>query len=671
MVPKEVLEEIERLREEIEYHNYRYYVLNDPVITDEEYDRLMKRLMELERSYPEVVTPNSPTQRVGGKVLEGFRKVEHSEVMLSLDNTYSEEEVKAFDERIKREVGTNVSYMCELKIDGVAIALRYRQGRLVRGATRGDGRTGEDVTENIKTVRSVPLILPEPLDVEVRGEIFMSRYEFERINRERMEAGLPLFANPRNATAGTLHQLDTSQVALRKLDSFIYHVYNAPRYGLKTQEDIFDFLRKLRFKVDPHSKLAQDVEGIVKYWHEWLERRHELEYNIDGVVVKVNELTYRDVLGTTAKAPRWAMAFKFPAEQARTKLLNVTVQVGRTGVLTPVAELEPVQLAGTTVKRASLHNFDYIKQKDIRIGDEVFVEKAGDIIPQIVKPIVESRDGDEKEIEIPKRCPVCGGSVGRLNPKEVAIKCLNPHCSAKLKGNLEIFASRAGMNIMGLGEKLIDRLVDSGLVKDVADLYYLTPTDLAKLGPGIGPKMIANLLREIEASKSRPLGNLLYGLGIPLVGAKTAQVLAEHFGSIDRLSQASIEELMRIEGIGPEVAQSIHEYFQNKETKHIIEKLKKAGVRMSEEVQKSDELSDLTFVVTGTLNHFTRREIEEFITKHGGRVASSVSRKTDYVVVGENPGSKLEKARRLGVPTLSEEEFLELVRLKGVKIDNE
>lgn len=322
------------------------------------------------------------------------------------------------------------------------------------------------------------------------------------------------------------------------------------------------------------------------------------------------------------------------------------------------------------MKRASLHNFDYIKQKDIRIGDEVFVEKAGDIIPQIVKPIVESRDGDEKEIEIPKKCPVCGGSVGKLNPKEVAIKCLNPHCSAKLKGNLEIFASRAGMNIMGLGEKLIDRLVDSGLVKDVADLYYLTPTDLAKLGPGIGPKMIANLLREIEASKSRPLGNLLYGLGIPLVGAKTAQVLAEHFGSIDRLSQASIEELMRIEGIGPEVAQSIHEYFQNKETKHIIEKLKKAGVRMSEEVQKSDELSDLTFVVTGTLNHFTRREIEEFITKHGGRVASSVSRKTDYVVVGENPGSKLEKARRLGVPTLSEEEFLELVRLKGVKINN-
>jgi len=671
MVPKKVLQEIERLREKIEYHNYRYYVLNDPVITDEEYDRLMKRLVELERSYPEAVTPNSPTQRVGGKVLEGFKKVEHSEVMLSLDNTYSEEEVKAFDERIKREVGENVSYMCELKIDGVAIALGYRQGRLVLGATRGDGRTGEDVTENIRTVRSIPLMLPEPLDVEVRGEIFMSRSEFERVNRERMEAGLPLFANPRNATAGTLHQLDTSQVASRKLDSFIYHVANAPRYGLKTQEEIFDFLRKLRFKVNPHSRLAQDVEDIVKYWQEWLERRHELEYNIDGVVVKVNELEHRDILGTTAKAPRWAIAFKFPAEQARTKLLDVTVQVGRTGVLTPVAELEPVQLAGTTVKRASLHNFDYIKQKDIRIGDEVFVEKAGDIIPQIVKPIVESRDGDEREIEIPEKCPVCGGPVGKWNPEEVAIRCLNPHCSAKLKGNLEIFVSRAGMNIMGLGEKLIDRLVESGLVKDVADLYYLTPTELAQLGPGIGPKMIANLLREIEASKNRPLANLLYGLGIPLVGAKTAQVLAEHFGSIDRLSQASVEELMRIEGIGPEVARSVHEYFQNKQTKHIIEKLKKAGVRTSEEVQKSDELSDLTFVVTGILRHFTRREIEEFITRHGGRVASSVSRKTDYVVVGENPGSKLEKARRLGIPTLSEEEFLELVRSKGVNIDSD
>ncbi|HCZ05895.1 MAG TPA: DNA ligase, partial [Thermotogae bacterium] len=359
MVPKEVLEEIERLRKEIEYHNYRYYVLNDPVITDEEYDRLMKRLIELEKKYPETITPDSPTQRVGGKILEGFKKVEHSEIMLSLDNTYSEEEVKAFDERIRREVGGDVSYMCELKIDGVAITLRYNEGRLVLGATRGDGRVGEDVTENVKTVRSIPLVLPEPIDIEVRGEIFMSKSEFERINKERMEEGLPLFANPRNATSGTLHQLDTSKVASRRLDSFMYHIVNASQYGLKTQEEIFDLLKKLRFKVNPHGRVARNVKEVVDYWNEWMEKRHELEYNIDGVVVKVNELVHRDTLGTTAKAPRWAIAFKFPAEQARTKLLAVTVQVGRTGVLTPVAELEPVQLAGTTVKRASLHNFDY------------------------------------------------------------------------------------------------------------------------------------------------------------------------------------------------------------------------------------------------------------------------------------------------------------------------
>lgn len=669
MVPKEVLEEIERLRKEIEYHNYRYYVLNDPVITDEEYDRLMKRLIELEKKYPETITPDSPTQRVGGKILEGFKKVEHSEIMLSLDNTYSEEEVKAFDERIRREVGGDVSYMCELKIDGVAITLRYNEGRLVLGATRGDGRVGEDVTENVKTVRSIPLVLPEPIDIEVRGEIFMSKSEFERINKERMEEGLPLFANPRNATSGTLHQLDTSKVASRRLDSFMYHIVNASQYGLKTQEEIFDLLRKLRFKVNPHGRVARNVKEVVDYWNEWMEKRHELEYNIDGVVVKVNELVHRDTLGTTAKAPRWAIAFKFPAEQARTKLLAVTVQVGRTGVLTPVAELEPVQLAGTTVKRASLHNFDYIKQKDIRVGDEVFVEKAGDIIPQIVKPIEEARDGDEKPIEPPDKCPVCGGPVGKLNPDEVAIRCLNPHCSAKLKGNLEIFASRAGMNIMGLGEKLIDRLVESGLVKDIADIYYLGPMELAQLGPGVGPKTIANLLKQIEASKNRPLANLIYGLGIPLVGSKTAQVLAEHFGSIDRLAQASEEELMRIEGIGPEVARSIYEYFRNEKTKQILEKLRNAGVRMSEEVKKSDELAGLTFVVTGTLQRFSRREIEEFITVHGGKVASSVSRKTDYVVVGENPGSKLDKARQLGIPTLSEEEFLELVKSKGVKVD--
>ncbi len=669
-VPKEVIEEVERLREEIEYHNYRYYVLADPVITDEEYDRLMKRLMELEKKYPQLVTPDSPTQRVGGKVLEGFKKVKHSTPMLSLDNTYDEKEIREFDRRVKKLLGTSeVEYVAELKIDGISIAIRYEDGRFRMGITRGDGIEGEDVSDNVKTIRSIPLRLRKPLTIEVRGEIYMPVEEFKRVNEEREEEGLPPFANPRNATAGTIRQLDTRVVAGRNLDSFMYYVVDPESYGIKTQWEALRFLKEIGFKVNPHSRLCSSIEEVIDYWKEWVERRHELDYWVDGVVVKVNSFEQQKILGATAKAPRWAIAFKFPAEQARTKIVGVTFQVGRTGVITPVAELQPVQLAGTTVKRATLHNFEYIKEKDIRLGDWVFVEKAGGIIPQVVKVIEDLRTGEEKPIEPPKECPVCGGPVGKLDPSEVAIRCLNPHCPAKLKRAILTFVSRDAMNIEGLGEKLVERLVDAGIVKDIADIYYLTPFDLAQLGSGIGQRTIAKILKEIEESKSRPLDKLITGLGIPHVGSKLAKVLAENFESLEELADASLERLMKIEGIGEEVARSIVEYFRNEKTREIIEKLKKAGVNLRSSAKRSRVLRGLKFVVTGELERWSRKEIEDFIHSLGGEVSSSVSKKTDYLIVGRNPGSKLEKAKKLGVKTITEEEFVKLVKERAERFE--
>ena len=662
-IPKEVIEEVEKLREEIEYHNYRYYVLADPVISDEEYDKLMKRLIQLEKKYPELVTPDSPTQRVGGKVLEGFKKVKHSTPMLSLDNTYDENEIREFDERIKKGLaGENVEYVSELKIDGISIALRYENGRFRMAITRGDGTEGEDVSENVKLIRSVPLRLRKPLTLEVRGEIYMPVEEFKRINEEREEQGLPAFANPRNATAGTIRQLDTSVVAKRNLDTFIYYLVNPQAYGIETQWEALQFLKEIGFKINPHSKLCKSIDEVIDYWRVWTDERHKLDYWVDGVVVKVNSFRQQERLGTTAKSPRWAIAFKFPAEQVRTKLLDITFQVGRTGVITPVAELEPVQLSGTTIKRASLHNFDYIKEKDIRIGDWVFVEKAGGIIPQVVKVITELRDGSEREIKPPEKCPVCRGPVGKLDPSEVAIRCLNPHCPAKLKKALETFVSRDAMNIDGMGEKLIERMVDSGIVKDIADIYYLTPFDFAQLGSGIGQRTIAKLLKEIEESKKRPLEKLIAGLGIPHVGTKMAKILAENFESLEDLANASLERLMEIEGIGEEVAKSIIEYFRNEKTREIIGKLKKAGVNMKSSIVKGKALRGLKFVVTGELDRWSRKEIEEFIESLGGKVSSSVSKKTDYAIVGRNPGSKYQKAQKLGVRILNEDEFIELVK---------
>ncbi len=661
-VPKEIIEEVEKLRNEIEYHNYRYYVLADPVISDEEYDKLMKRLIELEKRYPELITPDSPTQRVGGKVLEGFKKVKHSEPMLSLDNTYDESEILEFDRRVKRLLGeTQVEYVAELKIDGVSIAIRYEEGKFRMAITRGDGVEGEDVSENVKLIKTIPLRLRKPVTIEVRGEIYMPVDEFKRINEEREEKGLTTFANPRNATAGTIRQLDTSVVASRRLDTFMYFIVHPENFRLKTQWEALMFLKELGFKINPHSKLCNSIEEVIDYWKEWTERRHKLDYWVDGVVVKVNSFEKQKILGWTAKAPRWAIAFKFPAEQVRTRIEDVTFQVGRTGVITPVAELTPVHLAGTIVKRASLHNFDYIKEKDIRIKDWVFVEKAGGIIPQVVKVITDLRTGEEIPITPPKKCPVCGGKVGKLDPEETAIRCLNPHCPAKLKRALETFVSRNAMNIEGLGEKLIERLVDSGLVKDIADIYYLTPFDLAQLGSGIGQRTIAKILKQIEESKKRPLEKLITGLGIPHVGSKTAKLLAEHFESLEKLSKAPVEEFLKIEGIGEEVAKSIVDYFRNEKTKEIIDKLKKAGVNMESDIVKGKTLKGLKFVITGEMERWTREELIEFIENLGGKVSSSVSKRTDYLLVGKNPGSKLQRARKLNVKTLTEDEFVEFV----------
>jgi len=668
MIPEKIKEEVERLRKEIEYHNYRYYVLAQPVISDEEYDKLMKRLIELEEKYPELKSPDSPTQRVGGQLLEGFESVEHSEPMLSLDNTYNEAEILNFDERVKKLVG-QVEYVAELKIDGVSIALRYENGILKRAITRGDGVKGDDVTTNVKTIKSIPLRLPEPLTIEVRGEIFMPVQYFEQFNQQREEEGLPSFANPRNATAGTLHLLDPSEVSQRKLDSFIYYVVKPQLYGIKTQWEALKFLESLHFKVNPHSRLCGNVHDVIKYWQEWTEKRRELEYWIDGVVVKVNDFEKQNELGWTAKSPRWAIAFKFPAQQVKTKILNIVYQVGRTGVITPVAEFEPVELEGTIVKRASLHNFDYIQENDIRIGDYVFIEKAGGIIPQISYVITDLRTGNESVVNPPDRCPVCGGEVGKESGEYVAYKCLNPHCPAKLKRHLEVFVSRQALDIQGLGPKIISKIVDAGLVKDIADIFYLTIFDLSQIS-GLGPKMISNILSEIDKAKQVPLERLLVGLGIPNIGEKTAKVLAKKFKTMDTLSNATVEELLEIEGIGEDIAQSIVNYFKDPKTKEIIQKLKKAGVNMeTSETQAQNILDGLTFCITGTLKAFSREEAKKFVESLGGHFTDNLTKKTDYLVVGENPGSKLEKANKYGIKILTEEEFLKMLAEKGVNVE--
>ncbi len=665
-----IREEIERLRREIRRHDYLYYVLAQPEITDYEYDQLMKRLEELERQYPEFVTPDSPTQRVAGEPTKEFPVVRHRKPMLSLSNTYNEEEVRDFDRRVRSLLSPNepYEYVCELKIDGVAMSLVYENGILVLGATRGDGEQGDDVTNNVKTIRSIPLRIetdePYLQNIEVRGEIYLPKEALNKLNEERLANGEPPFANPRNAAAGSIKLQDPKEVAKRPLKMFCYYLDPFETdHPIKTQYQVLQTLQKLRFPVNPHYKLCRSIEEVIQYWAEWTEKRESLPYEIDGIVVKVNSLEQQERLGATAKSPRWAIAFKFPAEQAITQLINIEWQVGRTGIVTPVAILKPVKLLGTTVSRATLHNVDEIQRLDVRIGDYVVLQKGGDVIPKIVRVVKEKRSPDLKPYEPPTHCPACGAPLVRY-PGEVALYCENIACPAQVARKIEHFASRRAMDIEGLGEKVVQLLLNHQLIQDYGDLYYLKKEDIARL-EGMGEKSAENLINAIAESKNRPLARLIFALGIRYVGEGAARLLASHFHSLDTLMGASVEEIERIEGIGYKTAKSVKDFFSNPMNQKVIEKLRRAGVRFEDAQETTETVDDRfyqkTFVFTGALEKYSRDQAKELVEARGGIVSNSVSRKTDYLVVGKDPGSKLQKARQLGVTIIPEDEFYRML----------
>lgn len=652
---------ITRLREEIKYHEKKYYIENNPQISDFEFDELVKDLERLEKLYPDLITPESPTQRVGEKPVEGFPTVIHKLPMLSLDNCFSVEELQEFEERIKRLLpGEEINYVAELKIDGLSISILYRDGKYAQAVTRGDGVRGDDVTANVKTIRSLPLVLNDSREIEVRGEVFLPFASFQKINQEQEKQGKTLFANPRNAASGSIRLLDPKEVAVRKLDAFLYYIFVEGR-ELPTQWEALKKLSMLGFKANPSARLCPALGDVVAFWEEWREKRESLDYDVDGIVIKVNREKQRRALGTTAKSPRWAISFKFPARQATTRISDIKVQVGRTGALTPVAVLEPVQLSGTTITRSTLHNEDEIKRKDIRIGDWVLIERSGDVIPKVVAVMKERRTGKEKKFSFPSRCPVCGSSTFRAEDEAIS-RCTNPSCPAKLRESILHFASRRAMNIEGLGDALVDQLLEKKLVRAIPDIYALRFDDLVSL-ERMGPKSSRNLLEEIEGSKRRDLAALIFALGIRHVGEKLAQTLASNFKTLDALVKATEEELTQVEDIGPTVAESIHFFFRQPENNALIQKLKEAGLnfRIREERRGGRPLEGKTFVLTGTLRSFSRDEAQAVIESFGGKVSSSVSSKTDYLVVGEAPGSKLDKAAKLGVSALSEEAFLKLI----------
>jgi DNA ligase (NAD+) len=665
---REVEKKIESLREKIRHHEYLYYVLDNPEISDGEFDKLMQQLKDLEAKYPELVTADSPTQRVGGKPREGFVKVPHSSPMLSLDNTYSEEELRDWERRVHELSGrSEVDYVCELKLDGMSLALIYEDGKLVRGITRGDGSVGEDVTLNVRTVRSVPLSIPKeklkkagiPADFEVRGELLMPTASFKKINEERERDGLPTFANPRNFTAGTVRQLDSNITAARRLDYFPYILLQNGRTYFDHHSKTLAALEAAGFKVNPNHKLVRSMDEVWAFIQHWEEKRDSLPYEIDGIVVKVDRTSLQDELGFTGKAPRWAIAYKYAARGAVTKLENVRWQVGRTGKLTPVAELTPVAIGGTTVRNATLHNMDEIERLGVKIGDWVRVERGGDVIPKVVEVDKEHPRG-RKEIEAPKKCPVCGTEVVRTEG-EVDYRCVNANCPAKLVGTILHFASRGVMNIDGMGDALVGQLTERGLVKNVADIYKLTKDDLLSL-ERMGDKSAQNILDEIENSKKLPLERVIYGLGIRMVGERTAQFLAEHFGSMEALESAGIEELQDVNEVGPRIAESIVEFFSIAANRKLVERLREAGLTLTgKKKQRGTKLAGKTFVLTGTLAHFTRDEAKKMIEDAGGKVTGSVSKKTDYVVAGADAGSKLDKAKELGVHVIDEKEMQRIV----------
>ncbi len=662
--------QLEKLRDAIRRHDYAYYVRAEPVISDYDYDMLVKKLEELEKEHPDLITPDSPTQRVSGIPTRDFPTVRHRFPMLSLANTYNEQELNDFIERVMSGLDQpeTVSFSCELKIDGVAVSLLYSDGRLIRGVTRGDGEQGDDITQNIKTIRSVPLKVAHPETIngafEVRGEVYLPKKTFEQINRQRSGQELNLFANPRNAAAGSLKMQDSRIVADRNLKIFCYYLYREAGTGSKEEmhTDNLELLKSLGFVVNPHCRVCRDANEIRDFIDYWEKRRNSLEYEIDGVVIKVNAIDQQKKLGATSKSPRWAIAYKFKAQQAETRIRAITWQVGRTGILTPVAELEPVFLAGTTVSRATLHNADEIERKDIRLNDAVFIEKGGDIIPKVVRVIEERRQPDSKTLEIPGSCPACKSAVVRIEG-EAALRCPNPHCPDQVVRRIEHFASRGAMDIEGLGSAAVELLVREKRIRDIADIYHLSETDLATL-ERMGEKSAQNLIEGIRASKKQPLHRLIFAIGIPFVGATAARLLARRFRSLPRLKNATKEELTEIDGIGERMADSITTFFNQEINAHILNRLAEAGLTMEEqeEVAPTGLLKGLTFVLTGTLPTMKREEAADMIERHGGTVSSSVSGNTDYLLAGEKAGSKLKKAESLGVKIIGEDAFLDMLR---------
>lgn len=658
---------ISELREKIRRHEYLYYVLDQPEITDGDFDKLMRQLKDREAEHPEFVTADSPTQRVGGKPREGFVKVRHSSPMLSLDNTYNEEELRDWERRVHELSGRkDVDYVCELKLDGMSLALVYEGGKLAHGITRGDGTVGEDVTLNVRTVRSIPLSIPQeklkksgiPENFEVRGELLMPTASFRKVNEERERKGLATFANPRNFTAGTVRQLDANITAQRRMDFFPYILLENGRTYFGRHSETLDALVSAGFKVNANRKLVHSMEEVWTFIAEWEGKRESLAYEIDGIVVKVDRTGLQDELGFTGKAPRWAIAFKYAARGGATKLENVRWQVGRTGKLTPVAELAPVAIGGTTVRNATLHNPDEIGRLGVKIGDWVRVERGGDVIPKVVEVDKDHARG-EKEIEAPEKCPVCGTKVVRTEG-EVDYRCVNANCPAKLQGAILHFASRGVMNIDGMGDALVNQLTERGLVKNVADIYKLTKANLLSL-ERMGEKSAQNILGEIENSKKLPLERVIYGLGIRMVGERTAQFLAEHFGSMEELEKASVEELQNVNEVGPRIAESIAEFFSVPANNDLIDRLRKAKLTMTgQKKQRGTKLTGKTFVLTGTLAHFTRDQAKKMIEDAGGKVTGSVSKKTDFLVAGADAGSKLDKAKELGVEVIDEKRLAEL-----------
>lgn len=657
---------VAELRAELNQYAHEYYVQDQPSVEDFVYDKKYQELVEIETEYPDLITPESPTQRVGGKVLEGFEKVVHDIPLYSLNDVFSKEELIAFDERVKKAVGHSVSYCVELKIDGLSISLKYENGIFVQGATRGDGSVGENITENLKTVKSIPIRLKEPLSIEVRGECYMPKSSFVNLNQQREEEGKDVFANPRNAAAGSLRQLDTRIAAKRNLSTFLYTLADFGPLESTTQDHALNEMARLGFRTNPEHRVCETIEEVWEYIENFHETRNQLPYEIDGIVIKVNEFSVQEDLGFTVKAPRWATAYKFPPEEAQTTLVAIDWTIGRTGVLTPTAIMEPVRLAGTTVGRASLHNSDYIEKKDIRLKDTILVYKAGDIIPEVAQVILEKRPADSEPYPVPTRCPVCESELVHLD-EEVALRCINPKCPAQIKEGLSHFVSRNAMNIDGLGPRVLAQMFDKGLVSDVADLYDLDKEQLLTLDK-IKDKSAENILQAIDASRENSVERLIFGLGIRHVGAKAAGILAEHFGSLTALSKAEKEEIVSLNTMGETIADSVVTYFENEEVHELMQELEDRGVNLAYKGIRASQLEnvespfkDKTIVLTGKLVEYTREDAKEKIQNLGGKVTGSVSKKTDIVVAGEEAGSKLTKAQGLGIEVWDEQQMIQAI----------